>query len=508
MRTLRKIIAGILIGASLLFSPIKNFADTEGIFDKTYSVPLYDDNKYTEDEFLRVTAKLDEEKNTLYLGNYTENYNTPTSSPSEKTFLNPAFSKTIVIHPPEIKIPRQEQKIYRISFLDKGYWDENLIKEEEHGGVQLISKSIEKFLGYTIDSIISLSGIPTQGVGESLIKKDLEYQKEQQKKFYEELASKIKEGYIFTVIKPEIPKNIFKFAGVETARESKIRFDMSEAEGEVPIFLLQNIVLGNPGSQLGDINPIQKNYGKLENIVIGFSLEGSKEIPQVVRHKPTGIEFVLISPGTFKIGAPSHMELRESEGLRSRITSINKPYYISRYEITQKQFEEVMKRNPSKYKGQDIPVHWVTWNDATEFCKKAGVRLPTEKEWEYACRARTQSLYFFGNKESANVKLDDYAWYSINAKGRPHKVGLKKPNKWGIYDIYGNVAEWCSNEWPGRNPWVYENPSDFHTIKGGSWKNNQIKCSSAFVECGYPQRIFQPLDIGFRVVMDPKQITD
>jgi len=125
-------------------------------------------------------------------------------------------------------------------------------------------------------------------------------------------------------------------------------------------------------------------------------------------------------------------------------------------EVTQEQYQAVMGTNPSWYKGATNPVDGVSWNDATEFCKKLSekthqtVRLPTAAEWEYACRAGTQTAYSFGDDPSA---LGDYAWNYGNrgSGGRIHPVGQKKPNAWGLYDMHGNVWEWCE-DWFGEDP--------------------------------------------------------
>ncbi len=156
------------------------------------------------------------------------------------------------------------------------------------------------------------------------------------------------------------------------------------------------------------------------------------------------MHMVLIRPGKFMMG-----EYQD----RHEVT-ISKPFYMGVTEVTQAQYEAVMGTNPSKFKGATNPVEMVAWNDATDFCKKLSaktrraVRLPTEAEWEYACRAGTQTAFSFGDDPSA---LGEYAWYENNSKKMPHPVGQKKPNAWGLYDMYGNVWEWCA-DWFGDYP--------------------------------------------------------
>jgi formylglycine-generating enzyme required for sulfatase activity len=147
-------------------------------------------------------------------------------------------------------------------------------------------------------------------------------------------------------------------------------------------------------------------------------------------------------------------------------------------EVTQAQYEAVMGTNPSYFKGQTNPVENAFWEDATEFCKKLSektrqtVRLPTEAEWEYACRAGTQTAFSFGDDPSA---LGDYAWHAGNSGERSHPVGQKKPNAWGLYDMHGNIWEWCADRY-GKYPKGFAtDPSgpttgDTRVSRGGSWR--------------------------------------
>jgi len=134
--------------------------------------------------------------------------------------------------------------------------------------------------------------------------------------------------------------------------------------------------------------------------------------------------------------------------------TISKPFYMGVYEVTQEQYERVMGKNPSKFKGATNPVESVSSFDGEEFCKKLSektgrtVRLPTEAEWEYACRAGTQTHFSFGDAET---DLGDYGWYRENSNNTTHPVGQKKPNPWGLYDMHGNVWEWCW-DWYGNYP--------------------------------------------------------
>jgi len=165
---------------------------------------------------------------------------------------------------------------------------------------------------------------------------------------------------------------------------------------------------------------------------------------------PIGMKLNPIPPGEFMMGSPASEEGRGSDETQHRV-KITKPFYLSAHEVTQAQYERVMGNNPSSSKGDTKPVEKVSWHDAVAFCGKLsereGVeyRLPTEAEWEYACRAGTSTAYSFGDDASG---LGEYAWYRDNSSGTTHPVGEKLPNAWGLYDMHGNVFEWCQ-DWYG-----------------------------------------------------------
>ena len=163
-----------------------------------------------------------------------------------------------------------------------------------------------------------------------------------------------------------------------------------------------------------------------------------------------GFRLVLIPAGQFLMGgARAESNERETPAHRVKIT---KPFYLGQTEVTQGQYQAVVGLNPSRFKGADNPVESVSWNDAAAFCEKlsAGTghafRLPTEAEWEYACRAGISRPYFY-----VHDRCSRYAWNNLNSGGHTHPVGLKLPNAFGLNDMYGNVAEWCS-DWAGEYP--------------------------------------------------------
>jgi formylglycine-generating enzyme required for sulfatase activity len=196
-----------------------------------------------------------------------------------------------------------------------------------------------------------------------------------------------------------------------------------------------------------------------------------------------GMSFNLIPAGEFMMGSPASelgREGREEDETQHKVT-LTKPFFLGICEVTQSEYEKVVGINPSKFKGAKNPVEQVSWSQAVEFCKLLSAlpaeqaagrvyRLPTEAEWEYACRAGSKTAYSFG--ESASV-LGDYAWCGDNSNDQTHPVGEKKPNAWGLYDMHGNVAEWCSycGDYPTvavTDP-VGQEGVGFTAQRGGGW---------------------------------------
>ncbi len=193
---------------------------------------------------------------------------------------------------------------------------------------------------------------------------------------------------------------------------------------------------------------------------------------------------------------------------------ITKPFYLGKYLVTQEQWEAVMGNNPSHFKGPKNPVEMVSWDDCQQFLGKLNAKagsgagkfqLPTEAQWEYACRAGSKTKYCFGDDES---KLGEYAWYDANSGNKTHPVGEKKPNAWGLYDMHGNVWEWCQDWW--KDGYYKESRVDDPTgaatgssrvLRGGSWGNPARGCRSADRDYGGPGICADIL--GFRVARVP-----
>jgi formylglycine-generating enzyme required for sulfatase activity len=227
-----------------------------------------------------------------------------------------------------------------------------------------------------------------------------------------------------------------------------------------------------------------------------------------------GTKLVLIPPGEFTMGSPDSDKDAQSWEKPQHRVRITKPFYLGKYPVTQEQWEAVMGSNPSGFKGPKNPVETVSWDDCQKFLGKlnakpaAGVgkfQLPTEAQWEYACRAGSKTRYCFGDEES---KLGDYASYAANSGGKTHPVGEKKPNAWGLYDVHGNVWEWCQDRYDGG--YYAKSPMDDPTgptggsdrvLRGGGWNIPAGYCRSAFRRRGRPGNRY--VSLGLRVSLVP-----
>ncbi len=208
---------------------------------------------------------------------------------------------------------------------------------------------------------------------------------------------------------------------------------------------------------------------------------------------------VLIPGGTFTMGDKDEPDATPHEVTVSL-------FYMDKHLVTQEQYQKLMGDNPSRWKAEANPVESVRWSDAVKFCNArsrleglepcynletwecnfdaSGYRLPTEAEWECACRAGAKTAYFFGDSAA---QLADYAWFETNSGGRPQPVGQKKPNPWGLYDICGNLWQWCNDfygvEYYAQSP--EKDPrgpkeGDTKVVRGGAWKFSGDNC-----RCGY-----------------------
>ncbi|WP_337949513.1 formylglycine-generating enzyme family protein [Prevotella sp.] len=199
------------------------------------------------------------------------------------------------------------------------------------------------------------------------------------------------------------------------------------------------------------------------------------------------IDMVRVEAGTFTMGATAEMkEPYDWEKPTHRVTLTN-DYYIDKYEVTQVLWQAVMGNNPSKFKGDNLPVEKVSWDDCQEFISKLNritgktFRLPTEAEWEYAARGGKKSR---GYQYSGSNNLSDVAWYGDNSGNKTHAVGTKQPNELGIYDMSGNVWEWCQDLYGRYSSYSQTNPTGannglYRMNRGGSWGVNAWNCRSS-----------------------------
>jgi len=221
-----------------------------------------------------------------------------------------------------------------------------------------------------------------------------------------------------------------------------------------------------------------------------------------------GIELKLLPAGVFAMGRVGGGDETSHQ------VKLTTPFFLGVYEVTNAQWKRVMGSVPSSWKDGDQPVENVSWEEAVEFCgtlsalpeeRKAGrvYRLPTEAEWEYACRAGTTTQYSFGNDET---HLGDYGWFDGNSGSKTHAVGQKKPNAWGLYDMHGNVWEWCSDWYAEYQKGVASDPQgpsggSNRVFRGGGWLGTARHCRSANCDGHVPSLRISIL--GFRLALSP-----
>jgi len=257
------------------------------------------------------------------------------------------------------------------------------------------------------------------------------------------------------------------------------------------------------------------------------------EVGQVRDDNGVILELVWCPPGKFKMGSPGSEKNRLANENQVEVT-LTGGFWLGKYEVTQEEWQQVMGTVPWKSEfleyvnqGPNFPAMHVTWNDAVAFCRKltnqergAGrlpadweFTLPTEAQWEYACRAGTTTTFSFGDDET---KLGQYGWFRDTRRRRrsvlpdwnpqsdewAQLVGRRKPNAWGLYDMHGNVYEWCRDVYSvklhgGDDPEVTKNKDWGRVVRGGSWFNLASSCSSAAREQFNPRT--ESNTIGFRV---------
>ena len=270
--------------------------------------------------------------------------------------------------------------------------------------------------------------------------------------------------------------------------------------------------LGQIGGQLqGDIN--EDGVVDLDDFVLLKLNFGRTKYITLDLGDGVTMELVNIPSGTFMMGSPETEQDRESDEGPVHQVTLSQPLYMGVYEVTQRQYQAVMGTNPSYYKssGLDAPVESVSWNNAVAFCNALSQRtgrtvtLPTEAQWEYACRAGSTTRFYYGDDPGYTL-LHNYAWYWDNSSLRTHPVGEKTPNAWGLYDMHGNVWDWCK-DWYGSyasaNVVDPQGPASgsSRVLRGGCWGNYARDCRSAYRTHYYPGSTGD--FSGFRVVVAP-----
>jgi len=260
-------------------------------------------------------------------------------------------------------------------------------------------------------------------------------------------------------------------------------------------------------------------------------------LPWRVRDKGTNIEMLLIPLGEFVMGKSGGDDEARLFELPAHDVKLTKAFYLGRYEVTQQQYAAIAKANPSQFakfqveaptvealmkegdtrveaekqvqfwvasppapdaKGKEWPVESVSWDDCAVFCEKAGFRLPTEAEWEYACRAGTRTPRY--------GELEEIAWSVKNSNQKTHAVGTKRANALGLHDMIGNVFEWvndCCSTYSADAQTNPQGPSSgsFRVLRGGGWSNYVNNCRASDRHCGKP--VYSSRSFGFRVARIP-----
>ena len=218
-------------------------------------------------------------------------------------------------------------------------------------------------------------------------------------------------------------------------------------------------------------------------------------------------DMVYVSGGTFTMGATSEQGSDAFDDEKPTHSVTLSSYYICKYEVTQALWRAVMGSNPSNFKGDNLPVVWVSWNDCQTFINRLNsytgrnFRLPTEAEWEFAARGGNYSRHY---KYSGSNYISDVAWYGDNSGKRTHPVGTKQANELGLFDMSGNVWEWCSDWYDWYSSYSQSNPTGPNSesnrvFRGGSWDFVSRGCRSSYRDGGLPG--FSRDDLGLRLVL-------
>jgi formylglycine-generating enzyme required for sulfatase activity len=358
---------------------------------------------------------------------------------------------------------------------------------------------------------ISKSAIDPEINGQNVTK--VSYQGAAHEKSFEQTGPKrwMSEGTVYTEVKRNEWHVHLKQADPEDAR---VQIDLSEKKihfrGQGPKEVLPIL---SASKQLSAAAEAAIEQARLS------SAESSRAKADNGITNTIGMKLVPIAKGKFQMGSWVQKEDFQFKEPRNEVT-LTRDYYLGVFEVTQGQYLKVMGNNPSHFQGDrakegdstNLPVEKVTWDEAVEFCKKLSAlpeekaagrvyRLPTEAEWEYACRAGSNAPFSFGGLELS----DDYGWFNSNSQGQTHPVGKKDPNAWGLYDMHGNVMEWCS-DWAGDYPeGAVSDPTgpkdgQSRMLRGGAWLPFEMSGMSGCRDFKFPPNTRSDY-VGFRVAL-------
>jgi formylglycine-generating enzyme required for sulfatase activity len=288
--------------------------------------------------------------------------------------------------------------------------------------------------------------------------------------------------------------------------------DLKDWVGKLPHLGFDNLLKAIAGILGRPVQPGQKTneVWDIESEKVHISIEEPEKIAK--QGNSIGMKFTLIPAGEFYMGSEESVWEKPVHKVK-----IKNPFYLGTYPVTQTEWKAVMGDNPSNFKGDDLPVKQVSWDDVQNFIKKLNekegtykYRLPSEAEWEYACRAGTTTRYSFGDDES---ELDDYGWYGGGLGDETHPVGQKEPNSWGLYDMHGNVWEWVQDRWHSDyngaptdgSAWEGEDGAS-RVVRGGGWGSNAGGCRYADRDPDDPRGRGRDRDrdrdLGFRILQE------
>ncbi|MCZ8048393.1 MAG: SUMF1/EgtB/PvdO family nonheme iron enzyme [Microcystis aeruginosa K13-05] len=371
---------------------------------------------------------------------------------------------------------------------------------------QYLKPIIGQFQGL-IDRVVTIDGELSRSVSEveSLVQNILSSESAVSFRKNENLSASLLNFLVTSEEKRDRLAIALERAEQEGWQWTEVEIPDEEIELETAIQRINNHVIERVGnfstSVVGDspIPPPPKPETPLDN-----KTPFTENLPNRVT-----LEMVSLPAGEFLMGSPdSDSDAGDWEKPQHQV-KVNS-FAIGKYPVTQAQYEAVMGTNPSKFQNNpQNPVEKVSWNDAQAFCQKLSqitgktYRLPTEAEWEYACRAGTTTRYYFGDDTN---QLGDYAWYGGNSQKTTHPVGQKKPNAWGLYDMSGNVWEWCEDNWHNTyenaprdgSAWLIKD-NDYYIVRGSSWYGNPDLCRSASRNNDFRRGSYNG-NLGFRVV--------